>query len=182
MPLRIPNAPVLDTTILNILRLLLPGYDPINGPAPNTQLAAMASDGTGQNRIFIQNRFAMTLGPTPFPAVHLEAGPQTYHFNSQRTLQGQVSIDIEYYDRWDEQANTIDVIRAGIAADLECMRANLESNPSLNVGGQAYANRIVQISLSPYQGSLNDTLIPGVTLVERTLTITVLLLPYDAQG
>lgn len=167
--------------VLNALKVILPGYDKVNNvAAPNTQLAAVSTSQTGLEQIFIQNRYAMTLPTVVFPACHLEAGGQHYERNSQLSYHGLLSVELEYYDRWDLQAATIDTVRASIAADLERLKSNIESNESLAQGGIAYTVSIPHISLSPYMGSEVDDLIPGMTFIMRSMSMHINLLPYDA--
>lgn len=168
MPLRSSNNSNTDLVIMGVLKNILPA---------NTQLAAGSTSGTGAEQVYIQSKYAMSLGN--FPALHLSAGIQTYSKNSLRTYDGTVTIIAEYYDRWDRQDNTIDAIRANIALDLERMKANVETNDSLEWGNQAYAISVPTIMLSPYNGEL-DTQFPGFTLVYRTMTLVINILPYDA--
>jgi hypothetical protein len=167
MLLRVSNNPNIDLRILNVLKQLLPA---------NTQLAASSESGTGLEQIYIQNKYIMSQGS--FPAVHLSSGTQNYKKNSLRTYFGAMQAIIEYYDRWDEQPITIDAIRANIALDLERMKANIETNDSLSFGGAANAISIPDMTLSAYKGEF-DTQFPGLTLVYRTLTLMINILPYD---
>lgn len=167
MPLRGSNNPNTDTVILGVLKNILPA---------NTQLAAGSQSGTGVEQIYVQNKYLMSLGN--FPAIHLEAGGQHYRRNSRSTYMGGLEVIVEYYDRWDTQASTIDTIRANIALDLERAKSNVESNDSLAYGGQAYAISIPEVSLSPYKGEI-DTQFPGMTLVYRAMHLMINILPYD---
>jgi hypothetical protein len=175
MPLGSPNNPNTDHVILGVLKSLILN-DPHSGQ-PNTIL--------GQNQvslntslIYIESKYAMSQGP--FPALHLSSGHQDYHYaGGPRTYGGVLEAIIEYCDRWDLQASTIDQIRANIASDLERMKANIETNDSLAYQGQNYAISIPRITLSPYMGEF-DTQFPGLTLVCRTMSLTINILPYDA--
>lgn len=180
MPLRTPNNPNTDNAVLNVLAALI--LNDVMAGQPNTQVGLnqqllSAQKGKPVSLVYIQNKYQMSLGP--FPAVHLSTGPQTHRKNSLRTYMGQMTAIIEYYDRWDQQPNTIDAIRAGIAADLERIKANIEDNDSLAYQGQANAISTPQMSLSPYKGEF-DAQFEGMLLVYRTLTLSINILPYDA--
>lgn len=171
MPLRTPNNPNTDVVIMGVIKSVLPA---------NTQLAATSLSGNGSELIFIQDKYAMSLGMNAtYPiAVNIISGNQSYFRASQRTYSGILGIEINYYSRWDEQDNTIDLIWKGIATDLERMKANIESNDSLVYGGANYAISVPSIHLSSYEGEYDRTF-PGLTLVYRTMSLTVNALPYD---
>lgn len=187
--LRQANNPNVDNVILATLRSVmhlnlagqpctyLASIDPGN---PNATPPLPAQ--TGLSLTYIQNKYQMALGMTlavPY-AVHLSSGKQSYSKDGcgLRTYDGQMMAIIEYCGRWDNQPSSIDTIRATIAADLERIKANLESNDSLQYGGAAYAISVPSMQLSDYKGTLNGDY-PGLTLVERTLTVLVNVLPYD---
>jgi hypothetical protein len=178
--LREPNNPYTDKNILNILAQLLPN-DPVT-LQPNTQVglnqAPLITSNNPHPLFYVESKYAV--GQGQFPAVHLEAGEQKYSKNSRSTYTGELVAIIGYYDRWDKQQNTIDQIRSNIAADLERMKANLEDNDSLAYNGLAYATSISPISLSAPKGEFDEQF-PGITLVFRTMTLTINILPYDAN-
>ncbi len=174
MTLRTANNPMLDSVVLNVLAQLLPN-DPVTG-LPNTVIG-QNQVALGSSLVYVQNKYLMSLGQ--FPAVHLSSGEQHYRIVTRAGYVGLFIAEIEYYDRWDTQPSTIDAIRTNIATDLERMKANIEDQDSLAYQGQAYAISIPEMSLSPYKGEI-DTQFPGLTLVYRTLTLHVNLLPYDA--
>jgi len=171
MPLRASNNPNTDLTILTVLKAILP---------TNTQLAAASTSGTGSELIYIQSKYSMSLGMTAaIPiAVNLSSGHQTYQRSSQRTYVGILDATVSYYSRWDDQDSTIDAIRANIALDLERMKSNAETNDSLEYNGTNYAISIPTISLSPYDAEYDRTF-SGLTLVYRTMTLGINILPYD---
>ena len=187
--LREPNNPTTDIVILNVLRnvmhFTLEGY-------PSTYLASIdpgdatanppLAPHTGLSLTYVQNKYKMALGMTaalPY-AIHLSSGKQGYSKQGAglRTYIGSLVCIIEYCARWDENPASIDAIRRTIAADLERIRANIESNDSLQYNNAAFAVSVPSMTLSPYEGSLNATF-PGLILVERTLTVSVEILPYD---
>lgn len=177
--LRQPNNPNTDTAILGVLRNVL--HLNLAGQ-PCTYLAQLSTSQTGLELTYVQNKYQMALGMTaaiPY-AVHLSSGKQTYSKEGAglRTYIGAFTFMIEYCARWDEQPASIDSIRATIAADLERIKANIESNDSLAYQGQAYSVSIPSMQLSDYRGTLNADF-PGLTLVERTLTGIANVLPYD---
>jgi hypothetical protein len=182
--LRTSNNPNTDDVILNVMRNVM--HLNLAGQ-PCTYLASIDPGGndpaqTGLNLTYVQNKYKMALGMTaaiPY-AVHLSSGKQGYSKQGAglRTYIGSLVCLIEYCARWDEQQSSIDAIRKTIAADLERIKANLESNDSMAYQGQAYTISIPSMTLSDYKGTLNYEF-PGLTLVERVLPITVEILPYD---
>ncbi len=172
--LRQPNNPNTDVVVLGVIKNLL-AVDPVTGQ-PNTQLGINQAN-LGKDLIYIQNKYQMSQGA--FPAVHLSSGTQRYAKDSRSTWLGLVNVIVEYYDRWDKRPDTIETIRAQIAADLERMKANLEDNNSLAWQGSAYAISLSTIELSPYKGSIDEQF-PGLVLIRRSMTVPVNLLPYDA--
>lgn len=174
--LRSPNNSNTDVAILGTLRSVL-NLDADGTPC--TYLAQLSQSQTGLELVYVQSKYKMALGMTatvPY-AVHLSSGKQSYRKNSLRTYDGSFEALIEYCGRWDDQPTSIDAIRATIAADLERLKANLETNDSLSYGGQAYAISLPSMTLSDYKGEL-DTTFPGLTLVSRTLSVMVNVLPY----
>jgi hypothetical protein len=55
----------------------------------------------------------------------------------------------------------------------------VQANSSLAVNGEAMAVSIPTIDLSEYKGELDEKTATGLTLVKRTMTLTVVVLPYD---
>jgi hypothetical protein len=177
--LRTSNNPNTDDVILNVLRNVM--HLNLAGQAC-TYLAQISTSQTGLELTYVQNKYKMALGMTaaiPY-AVHLSSGKQGYSKQGAglRTYIGSLVCLVEYCARWDEQQSSIDAIRKTIAADLERIKANLESNDSMAYQGQAYTISIPSMTLSDYKGTLNYEF-PGLTLVERVLPITVEILPYD---
>jgi hypothetical protein len=176
--LRTPNNPNVDSTVLSVIRSVLN----LNAAGqPCTYLASIDPAQTGLSLTYVQNKFKMALNMTaalPY-AVHLSSGKQRYgKIGGPKSFGGAFEAIIEYCARWDDQPSSLDTIRATIAADLERMKANLESNESLAFGGAAYAISLPTLQLSDYKGELNYDF-PGLTLVERTLSVMVDMLPYD---
>lgn len=158
---------VTDRTLMAALQTLLPGY-----PTPNTNLA------TENGQIVVQDTFTLSGGT--FPAVLIEVGPQRHQLITTTGYAGTVKFDVNYFDRWDEQLATIDTIRTQIDTDLAIMMHNIQINPSLAIGGTEYATSVPMIDLSPYKGEVDKETVPGLTLVKRTMTLTINILPYDA--
>jgi hypothetical protein len=177
--LRTPNNPDTDVAILNVLKNVMHVNLALQ---PCTYLAQISTSQTGLELTYIQNKYQMALGMTatlPY-GVHLSSGKQGYSKEGAglRTYIGQLTCIIEYCARWDDQQSSIDSIRKTIAADLERIKANLESNDSMAYQGTAYSISIPSMQLGDYKGTLNYDY-PGLTLVERTLTMTANILPYD---
>ena len=177
--LRTPNNPTTDDVILNVLRNVM--HVNLSGQYC-TYLASIDPAQTGLAQTFVQSKYQMALGMTaaiPY-AINLSSGRQGYSKPGAglRTYIGSLVAICEYCGRWDENPASIDSIRATIAADLERIKANLESNDSMAYQGAAYTIAIPSMTLSPYQGTLNAEY-AGLTLVERTLTMTFEILPYD---
>ena len=175
--LRAPNNPYTDDVILGVLKSVM--HLNLAGQ-PCTYLAQISTSQTGQELTYVQNKYQMVLGMnTQVPyAVHISSGKQQYEKDGARTYEGGLTAIIEYCGRWDENPASIDAIRKIIAADLERIKANIESNDSLQYGGAAYAISVPSMQLSDYKGTLNADY-PGLILVERTLSIAINILPYD---
>jgi hypothetical protein len=177
--LRTPNNPDTDDVILDILKNVMH----VNlAMQPCTYLAQISPSQTGLELTYVQNKYQMALNLTaaiPY-AVHLSSGKQGYSKEGAglRTYIGALTLLIEYCARWDENPESIDTIRKTVAADLERIKANLESNDSMAYQGAAYTVSIPSLQLSDYKGTLNYDF-PGLTLVERTLTMQANVLPYD---
>lgn len=167
MPLRSSNNPRTDIVLLNALKPVLP---------PNTLLAQLSTSGTGLERIYIQQKYQMSLGD--FPALLLTCGQQNYTYASYGR-QGTVTANVFYYDRWDQQNSTIDDILGNIATDLNRMQANVEENDSVIMSNTPMITGIPSIGLSPYEGSIEASSITGISLVFRLMTLQFTILPYD---
>lgn len=174
MPLRTPNNPNTPTTVMTVLSQVM--LNDASTGQPNTQIGLNQAV-LNASLVYIEQKYAMAQGS--FPAIHLSRGKQTYHIiGGPRGYDGVVEIMCEYYDRWDQQNNTIDTINANNIADLDRIQANLETNNSLNFQGKATAIAIPEIAVGPYKGELDITF-PGLTLVYHWMSITVNVLPYD---
>ena len=174
--LRQPNTPTPDTVILSTIASVM--HKNAAG-VYCTYLAQISPSQTGADLTYVQNKYKMALGLTaalPY-AVHLSSGKQRYAKNSTFEWMGQFEAILEYCGRWDENASSIDTIRATEAADLERIKANIETNDMLVYGGQGFTISVPTMNLSDYRGSLNGDF-PGLTLVERTLSMQVNILPY----
>lgn len=177
MPLRTPNNPNTDNAILTVLKALI-ANDPATGQSNTIIGQNLVTLGPGKDLIWIESKYKMSQGD--FPAIHLSSGHQIYSkVGGPHMYGGLYQAELEYYDRWDLQPTTIDDIRKNIAADLERIKANLEDNTSLVLNQQPHAFGIPKMQLSPYKGSF-DTQFPGMTLVFRTLSLTIDILPYES--
>lgn len=165
MPLRTANNPTTDQVVLSAIAQVAPGY-----PAANTAL------GLASGPVYVQQEYQM-LATGQFPAVLIQAGAQGYSRMSQRTYNGQLTAILDYYDLWAETTRTFDQIRAAIAADLELMKSNLESNDSLTIGSQPLTVSMPHTTLSPYQGIFRTE--NGVQYIYRRLTCSFWLLDYS---
>lgn len=158
-----PNT---DRVIMGALATILPGY-----PTINTTLGSLGCP------IVIQDEYALSTGK--FPALHLEAGRQKHSIVTYAGYDGEVEILVTYFARWDTQSTRIDALRLQIDNDLQQMMTNVQANSSLILNGQAMAVAIPTIELSEYKGELDDKMVPGLSLVKRSMTLTVTILPYD---
>lgn len=158
-----PNT---DRAIMGALTQILPGY-----PVRNTRVGQLG------NPVIIQNEYSLL--QSGFPAVHLETGKQRHQLVTGNGYTATLQILVTYYDRWDAQSASIDSIRQAIDADLQQMMLNVQSNSSLALNGEAMAVSIPTIDLSEYKGELDEKTATGLTLVKRTMTLTVVVLPYD---
>lgn len=144
-----------------------------------TQLSAMG--GT----VVINDAYTLASGVTPqgvpvvYPALLLTVGTQKHTVVTYAGYDGVTQILATYYDRWDQQPNTIDTIRTNIDADCQIIMTNIQHNSSLVVGNVSHAVSIPTIELSPYEGEIEWKQVPGLVLVKRILTFFVNILPYD---
>jgi hypothetical protein len=160
--------------IKNIIHLNVAGQ-------PCTYLAQISTSQTGQELTYVQNKYKMVLAMSAaFPyALHIESGRS--HFIKEggpKVYIGTLEIIFTYCGRWDDQASSIDAIWQTMDDDLERLKANLESNDSVQYGNAAFTVSVPSIGVDPYRGSLN-TEYPGLTLVERKFTAMAGIAPYD---
>lgn len=182
MPLRTPNNPTTDSTILAALKPVVLGLWGAGGvaQAANTQLAvasvANGGDATGADRVYIEGEYAL-FDAALFPAVNLYAGSQGYIRQSRRSFDGQMIANIDYYDQWSQGTRTFDQIRADLKADLERIKANIESNDSLTQDFTDYTLSTMRYNLSPYKGNIIEY--DGKKLIFRQLQVYFNILTYD---
>jgi hypothetical protein len=174
MPLRSPSNPTRDSVVMGAMALVAPGY-----PTPNTAIALNSSDGTGVSVIYVEREYDL-LNNGVFPAVLIQAGTQGYTRMSRSTYNGQLTVLLDYYDRYDQRPTEFDVIRASIRDDLELIKSNLEANETLVVSNVALTVSLLHSTLSPYAGILRD--FNTLKLVYRRLSITYNLLDYDTSS
>jgi len=171
--LRDANNPNTDIAIMTLLKSIM---------LPNTQIALSSQSGNGSELCFVQEKYKMYLTlkqDTPTIAVNLSSGQQTYSLEAERAYEGSIDVDVNYYSKWSGLVEDLDTIYANIAADLERLKANIESNDATEYGGTNHTISIEKIVLSPYDGMLDDAL-PGLSLIKRIMTITYNVLPYGA--
>lgn len=146
-----------------------------------TYLAQLSPSGTGAELTFVHNKFKLALALTaalPY-ALHLEVGRSHYMKDGgPRSYIGTMEAIFTYCARWDDQASNIDAIWQTMDADLERLKANLESNDDIQYNNAAFSVSVPSIAVGPYRGSENSNY-PGLTLIERQMTAVVQILPYD---
>lgn len=139
-----------------------------------TMLAQLSVSGNGMERIFT-DRDAMALSAL-FPAMLLRPGLNTTRIGGGRLYDGTVQISARMYDRWDNQAATLDAIYLAEYADLLRMAANLENNNNLTSAGtnQCLSIPTIEITDKP----VLDEEIPGIRAVFTEMMLTINVLPY----
>lgn len=167
MPLRTGNNPRTDAVILAAMSQVAIGY-----PSANTTIGI-----NNPTAVYVQQEYTM-LQTASYPALLLQVGAQTYRRYSQKSFAGVATFLIDYYNSWPQNSATYDTIRAAIAADLELIKSNIESNDSLTIGANALTVSLMHSTLSPYAGDIRDW--NGVTLVYRRLSLDMNILDYDA--
>ncbi len=172
MTLRTPNNPLSESVLLGALPPLL---------APNTQLALGSPSQTGIELFYVQRKYDLCQGS--FPAVLLSSGQQEVVRCSLTTYCGTHSVFVDYCDRWDRQSLPIDTIRLDIAADLERMKANIETylqtHQGLTINATLYPISILAMQLSGYTKAIDVLAAAGFAIGFRRLVLTFNLLPYS---
>lgn len=169
MSLRIPNNPVTSAVLLAAMQQVIPS---------ETALTTVnKADPTGVSVVYVRSRYKMATTGL-FPAVNLSTGVQKFQRTSQRAYAGGVVVNISYYNRWDQNnLQTQEEIIVAMEADLERIRANLETMESLPINGSYLAISIPAFSVSPDKGELDSTF-SGPPLLFRTLMASVNILEY----
>ena len=175
MPLRTLNNQFDVLATMNTLQALLP-VDPVT-LQPNTQIG-LNQQSTGKSLIYVQQAYQM-VSVGIFPAILIESGRQTYRLIGRALREGEIHINVGYFDRWDVNSAQIDAISASIFADLERCCANLENSDALTFQGENYAQSMPVMTLSGYKGSLDDTTVRGFEMLRHDLDIVVQILPYN---
>lgn len=175
MSLRSLNNPNDALTVMDVLKSII-AVDLSTGQ-PNTRIGEIHA-ATGKDLIYIQSFYNMLIGP--MPAVHIEAAPQRYFLAEQRGRAGQMIILIKYFDSWDNQPSTLDTIKSNNIADLMRIAANLENNETLTYNYENHALSIFELTLSGYEGALDNTTIPGKSFIRHDLTLVINIPPYYA--
>lgn len=159
------NNPNDALTLMAALTVVLP---------VGTMLAQLSVSGNGQERIYT-DRDAMALMAL-YPAILLRPGLNTTRIGGGRLYDGTVQISVRMYDRWDNQAATLDAIYLAEYSDLLRMAANLENNNTLVGGGvnQCLAIPTIEIMDKP----VLDEEIPGIRAVFTEMLLTINVLPY----
>jgi hypothetical protein len=92
-----------------------------------------------------------------------------------------VLVHLLYFDRFDEQTMTLDSLRDQIRVDLVRMQANIETylhaNEGVSVNGTVYPVSLTKAVFSGYDTALVKDF-PGLALAQRTLDISLSILPY----
>lgn len=173
MPLRGSGNPNTDIVVMSTVKSFM---------LPNTQLALSSQSGTGEELVFIQEKYRMYLllkQDTPTSAVNISAGQQIHVTEAQSSYTASLDINVEYCSKWSGLFEELDAIYASLSADLERMKANIQENDGTEYGGTNHTIGIDKIALSPYDAILDDTF-PGLSLVKRIMTISYNILPYGA--
>jgi hypothetical protein len=171
MPLRDPNNPNPDIVVMSTVKSIM---------LPNTQLALSSQSGTGQELVFIQEKYKMYLTlkqDTPTSAINMSSGLQEHVPEGQFAFSATLDINVEYCSKWSGQFEELDDIWKNAAADLERMKANIQENDDTHYGGTNHTIGLAKLVLSPYEGLLDDTF-PGLSLIKRTMTLSYNIMPY----
>ncbi len=147
-------------------------------------VAALITPGTrvASTQVFVDTSQSLYLQTTTWPLVTLAEGPQSVARIYYRLWQVKLTAFLTYYDRWDQQPQSLDTIWANIDSDLRIMKANLENAPTLS----GTADSLVHFALSTYTGgavgkgetlAIADAPLP-VPLVYRQATLLINCLPY----
>ena len=129
--------------------------------------------------ILIDDATSLYQNSAIWPAAVVREGKQTTARIDYRTWQTKLTLQLDYYDRWDQQPTSLSAIWANIDTDLRLMKANLENNPGLIVTGVRYVESVVSTELSEYQAALTQTDKPfPVPTLNRQLIILLNLLPF----
>jgi len=139
---------------------------------PNTNLAG--------STVLIDTFAPLYAGTAPWPALTLEEGEQSAARIAYRKWQLKLTVLATYYQTWPGQTVPNDTVWAAMDADLRCMKANLEDDPTLTSSGTRTCQGVIHIALSPYRGqalSKGETPFP-VPVLMRGMTILVNCLPY----
>lgn len=175
MPLRGFNNVFDELATMQTLQSLLP-VDPVS-LQPNTQIGINQVT-TGKTLIYIQQAYSM-VATGIFPAVLIESGRQTYRLIGRALREGEIHINIGYFDRWDQSTSQMDAINLNNSTDLKRMMSNLENNDAMTFQGVNYAQSVPTMTLSGYKGNIDNTTIPGFEFVRHDLDIVVQILPYS---
>lgn len=173
--LRQPNDPNETDALLIVLQHVL-NVDPITGLG-NTVIAQLSTSGTGVERTYIENKASKTL--SDYPSVLLTTGPQKTTLAGKNQYETEHTINVIYYNRWDRNPATIDVIHTAMRQDLSRMKANLETNQGLVYQGAYHAVSIPTMEIGGYDEEIDDKL-PSVALVKCPMVLIINSLPYDA--
>jgi hypothetical protein len=169
MTLRESNNPNNEIAIMETLKTILP---------VDTQLAEYVPNGTGEDLIFIQQKYLMfkSLSQVAPLAVLISSGEQIHVRRGQSTFDGNLNIIVGYYRRWDNSEETIDDLWRDIGIDLERMKSNVQDNDSTSYQGENNTLSVAKIGMSPYEGQTQDY--AGMTVAVRQMMIVYNLLPY----
>jgi hypothetical protein len=179
--LRSTNNGFPEYLALPAVAAILPGY-----PTPNTYLAQTSASQTGAEQIIWDDPYALVQN-TKWPAMLLTEIDQASERDSLATWVDQVIIECRYFDRWDTNGgmSIAQIWKTIITPDLYRMQSNIQANESLTQGLVAYATSIPKIILSQEMapggtGALDNSTIPGVSLVHRSMFLHINVLPYDS--
>lgn len=129
--------------------------------------------------ILIDDATSLYQNSAVWPAAVMREGKQTTARIDYRTWQTKLTLQLDYYDRWDQQPSTLSQIWANIDTDLRVMKENLENSPALIVSGVRYVESIVSTELSEYQAALTQAEKPfPIPTLNRQMIILINLLPF----
>lgn len=139
---------------------------------PNTQMQASGG------QIYLNDWSTIEKGQAIYPCGVLEIGQSVTNRLAWRTWAMSLTVRLVYYDEWAQQPNTFGAIWTNIDADLHRMKANLEDNPTVTVGGTPHALRVTHIEMPTYSNHKDDRV--PVSVIRRDMILTLRLPPYPS--
>lgn len=169
MPRTVNNPSHLDI-LMPVLQQLLPVGTVLDQ-------VAQANSSTGSARIYIEDE-ATLINNGFFPACLLEPGQEIYKIGGGHVFDGDAIVNVWYYDRYDNQPNTIVSIRQAQRMDLRRMGSNIESNNILAYNGQAYAVSVTPILFAGTEKIPETKEVLGMTVVQTMMQLSIHVFSY----